>query len=126
MLIEKTQTRSYPEIELIPEVNTTEYKIGQCLSAAGALVTGTTKPEYICAATRTGVTGGMLPVIRVNAGDTYAAKLSASGSSLSVGDKVTIASDGIRVTATTNDGVAEIVAFATSAQASGDVVYVKF
>ena len=43
-----------------------------------------------------------------------------------VGDKVTIATDGIRVTATTASGVAKIVEFAKGTKATGDTVLIKF
>lgn len=127
MILEKTGTMSYPGIEYLPCGNGTEYKVGQCLKlASGVAALETAAPEYICFGEKTGATGELIPAIRVSKEDTYAAALSAAGTSLKVGDKVTIAADGIRVTATTSGGVAEIVGFATAAKAVGDLVYVKF
>lgn len=129
MLLEKTGTQSYPAIEYLPCGSGTAYKIGMCLkiaSGVAAKCAATDAPQYICFGEKTGVTGEAIPAVRVSKDDTYAAALTVSGAALSVGDKVTLHTDGIKVTATTSSGVAEIVGFATAAQAAGDTVYVKF
>lgn len=126
MMLEKTETQSYPGLEYLPSGNGTEYKIGQCLKiASGVAALGADEPEYICFGERTGKTGDLIPAIRILAGETYAAPLSQAGTALKIGDKVSIASDGIRLTATTG-GIAEIIGFATASKAAGDLVYVKF
>lgn len=116
-------------LELVPCTAGTEYKVGMGLTVASdgsAKVAATSAPEYICVAEKTGVAGESVQAIRVDAADTYVANLSAAGTSLKVGDKVTIDTDGIRVTATTTSGVAKIVGFKTGAKAAGDGVLIKF
>lgn len=83
-------------------------------------------PEYICMHESEGTlaAGDIIPVVRVSKDETYETVLSAAGGSLKLGDKVTIATDGLRVTATTTNGVAEIVAM--DGTASGSKVRVKF
>lgn len=104
-------------------------KVGMALyQTAGnlAVAAGTTKPTYICMCEReTALTAGeVIPVTRVYADIVYETTLSAAGTSLKPGDKVTIAAGGEQVTATTTDGVAEIVAIEDPA--SGGKVRVRF
>lgn len=105
-------------------------KLGMALvqsSGKLAIATGTTKPTYISMVEKTAActAGDLIPVIRVEPGNIYETELSASGSSLNLGDKVTLhASNGLQVTATTTNGVAEIVEFLGTA--SGDKVRVRF
>lgn len=117
-----------PLVEL-PCAAGTAYKIGQALVVANdvaSLATGATKPEYICQAEKTGTAGETVQAIAVLPGEIYEAALSEAGSSLKVGDKVTIATDGIRVTATTVSGVAKIVEFTNGTKNAGDPVLIKF
>lgn len=65
-------------------------------------------PEFVALGAGTGV---IIPVKRIYEDEVYQTTLSASGTSLNVGDKVTIASDGLRATATTTSGVFEITEF---------------
>ena len=90
-----------------------------------AVASGTNKPEFICVEDHgTAVSAGdLVTVVRVEADTDYVTTLSAAGA-LNIGDKVTLASDGLRVTATTASGVAEIVAM--EGTASGDTVIVRF
>lgn len=83
-------------------------------------------PEYICMHESEGTmtAGDIIPVIKVTHDDIYETTLSAAGTSLKVGSKVTIAADGLRVTATTTNGVAEIVQMLGTA--TGDKVRVRF
>jgi hypothetical protein len=116
-------------IELVPCTAGVEYKIGMGLTVAAggsAKVAATTVPDYICVADKTGVAGESVQAVRVGAAETYIAKLSAAGTSLKEGDKVTIDTDGIRVTATTTSGVAKIVGFTTATKAAGDSVLIRF
>lgn len=87
-----------------------------------AKVTASGKPEYI--AMGTGNDGEIIPVIQIVPGTVYETTLSVAGDSLKIGDKVTFASDGGQVTATTSSGVAEIVAM--EGTAAGSKVLVKF
>lgn len=77
-----------------------------------AVASGTTAPTYISMTERESAvaSGEEIPVIRISPDMVFATKLSVAGTSLNVGDKVTISSDGLGVTATTTSGVAEIVA----------------
>ena len=90
-----------------------------------SLATGATKPEYICQAEKTGAVGETIQAIAVLPGEIYEAALSEAGSSLKVGDKVTIATDGIRVTATTASGVAKIVELTNGTKVAGDTALIK-
>lgn len=91
-----------------------------------ALCSGTTKPEYICMCEGPTLTSGdVIPVLKVLPDRVFETAWSATGTSINIGQKVTIASDGLRVTATTNSGVAEIVAKEDSAL-ENDTVYVRF
>ena len=107
-------------------------KLGMALiqtSGNLAIATGTNKPTYISMVEKEAActAGDMIPVMRVEPGTIFETELSAAGSSLKLGDKVTLhASNGMQVTATKTDGIAEIVEFLTDAQASGDKVRVRF
>ena len=107
-------------------------KLGMALiqtSGNLAIATGTNKPTYISLVEKEAActAGDLIPVMRVEPGTIFETELSAAGSSLKLGDKVTLhASNGMQVTATKTDGVAEIVEFLTDAQASGDKVRVRF
>ena len=107
-------------------------KLGMALiqtSGNLAIATGTNKPTYISMVEKEAActAGDLIPVMRVEPGTIFETELSAAGSSLKLGDKVTLhASSGMQVTATKTDGIAEIVEFLTDAQASGDKVRVRF
>lgn len=92
-----------------------------------AIATGTNKPEFICVEEHASAVAADTPVtvVRVDPDTVYETTLSASGSSLKLGDKVTLhASSGMQVTATTTSGVAEIVGIEDSS--SGGTVFVRF
>ncbi len=107
-------------------------KVGMALTQSSgnlAIATGTTKPTYISMVEKSAActAGDLIPVIRVTEDIIFETTISASGTSLNKGDKVTLhASSGMQVTATTSSGVAEIVDFPTGSQASGAVVRVRF
>lgn len=126
--IHSTNDGRVPPIEYLPAGAITP-KVGMALVQSSgnlAVASGTTKPTYISMCDReTAVTSGeLIPVIRVEDGMILGTELSAAGTSLKLGGKVTIATDGLRVTATTTDGVAEIVAM--NGTAVGDEVLVRF
>lgn len=101
------------------------YKVGDALvitSGKAAKATGTTKPTHMCVETATGADEISAYIIEPN--QEYEVPLSAVGTSLKVGDKVTIHTDAAQVTATTTSGVAEIVAI--NGTAVGDTVIVRF
>jgi len=104
-------------------------KVGLALYQASgnlAVATGTTKPTYICMTEKdTAVTAGtMIPVVRVNPDVTWKTKNYAAFTSINKGDKVTIHTDGLQVTATTTSGIAEVVGFDETA--AGSKVLVRF
>ena len=104
-------------------------KVGLALTQSSGLLavaSGTTKPSYICMTQRAAAvtSGTVIPVIRVGGDMIFETVFSASASSIKLGDKVTIASDGLRVTATTTSGVAEVVGM--DGTASGSTVRVRF
>lgn len=126
MKLQLSGTASYPGMVYLPANEAVTYAPGQCLTVASgmaAVASGATMPTHICYGE---AKDGLVPAIRITDAETYAAPLSVAGSALAVGNKVTLAADGIRVTATTASGVAEIVGFATEAKAAGDYVFVKF
>ena len=91
-----------------------------------AIASGTTKPEFICVEEHDAAVAAdtLVTVVRVDHDTVYQTTLSAAGTSLNLGDKVTIATDGLRVTATKTDGVAEIVYMDDTA--SGSMIHVRF
>ena len=92
------------------------------LAKAGA----TDVPTYICMQeNKAAVAAGQLvPVIPVSDDVIFETTFSAAATSIVPGNKVTLASDGGRVTATTTSGVAEVIAM--EGTASGSKVRVKF
>ena len=124
----QTNDGRVPPFESLPAGAITP-KVGMALYMnAGnlAIASGTTKPTYICMCEKeTAVAAGeTIPVIRVDDGMIFSVPLSASGASLKLGSKVTLAAGGLQVTATTTDGVAEIVGIIGTAV--GDEVLVRF
>jgi len=91
-----------------------------------AIASGSTKPEFICVEEKAAAVtaGDLVTVVRVEEDTDYETVFSAAATGLGPGDLVTIASDGLRVTGTTTNGVAEIVY--AEGTASGDTVIVRF
>ena len=111
-----------------PATTSETYKVGETLklSSAGKLTkaSGTDEPKFVCSADYAAPASNAekIPVTEINPGQIYRVPLQASGASLKVGDKVTIHTDGLQVTATTTSGVAEIVKI--EGTAVGDYVQV--
>lgn len=118
-------------IEYLP-CSAIQPKVGMALTQSDgklAIATGTTKPAYVSLyeAGATLSAGDIIPVARVDHSQVYETTLSASGTSLKLGNKVTLhASSGMQVTATTTSGVAEVIEFPDGSQASGAKVRVRF
>lgn len=98
----------------LPTTASETYKVGETLKiATGALTkaSGADVPTYVsCANYVAPATGNKkLPVCKINPGQIYRVPLQAAGTSLVVGDKVTIHTTGLEVTATTTSGVATIL-----------------
>ena len=106
---------------------TTEVGMAMVLSG-GKLVkaTGTTAPEYICMERHKEAVadGTYIHVLPVSADIEFETQASAAMTSIKIGDKVTSATDGLRVTATTTDGVARVTAL--EGTAAGSAVRVCF
>lgn len=105
------------------------YKLGDALAfgEAGTIVkaTGTTKPEFICASKDFTAAAGDKVVCQVIEEDMeFKTAFSAAATSIKLGNKVTIGSNGDTVTATTTNGVAEVVEMMGTT--SGSAVIVKF
>lgn len=117
-----------PGIEYLPCSAITP-KVGMALTQTGgnlALATGTTAPTYIsmCEKDSACTAGDIIPVIRVLPDTIFETAFSASAAEIKLGNKVTLASDGLRVTATTTSGVAEVVYM--EGTASGSMCRVRF
>lgn len=120
--------------EVTPPIEYHAAKEGESFQLGEALVLGdggltkcgaTAVPTHICVGTLR--QDGTLPATRVNGDIEYTAPLAvapAEGAALKVGQKVTIHSDGMGVTATTANGVAKIVAI--EGQTVGSAVRVRF
>ena len=91
-----------------------------------AIAAGSDKPEFICIEDHAAAVtaGDLVTVVRVEPDTDYETVFSADATGLDLGDLVTLASDGLRVTATTTNGVAKIVSM--TGTASGDAVIVRF
>ena len=104
-------------------------KVGMALvqtSGNLALASGTTAPTYISMCERdTACTAGeLIPVVRVQQDIIFGVPAQAAMTSVKLGDKVTIYTDGLQVTATTASGVAEVVGM--DGTAAGSTVLVRF
>ena len=127
-LIHSVDDGHVPAWEYLPCAAITP-KIGMALAfSSGNLTTatGTTKPEYISMIDKSAActAGDLIPVVRAAGDIVFETVSSASMASIHPGDKVTIASDGLRVTATTTSGVAEVMEILDSA--SGGAVRIRF
>lgn len=94
--------------EYQPATASEAYVMGETLKLASGAVTkasGTDTPEFLCLADMTAEAGDMVPVMRITELQELETTLAAAGTSLKIGDKVTIHTDGAQVTATTTSGV---------------------
>lgn len=126
--IHKVDDGHVPSIEYLPASAITP-KVGLALTQTGgklAVASGTTAPAYISMTERdAAVTAGdIIPVIRVDDRTVYATEFTAAGTSINLGDKVTLDASGLGVTATKTGGVAEVVEIGGTAV--GDRVYIRF
>ena len=117
-----------PPIEYKTATAGESYAVGEALKQSGGKVTlcsGTTKPEYICVVPANDA--GEVPCVAVQdymEFQTTLAVAPADSATIGVGDKVTIHTDGMQVTATKTSGVAQLVR--VDGQTVGSVVVVKF
>lgn len=115
-IVHSTDDHRVPVLEYLPIVTPLAAKVGMALdlnASIGVLgvASGATKPDYICMCDRSSVTAGELfPVIRVQPDMIFETTFSVAASAVKLGSKVTVSGDGLEVTATTEGGVAQIVA----------------
>jgi len=118
-----------PEPEFLEVTASEAVAMGEALVLSSGKLTkcgATTKPTYIAMAALTAAASNrVIPVCRVESNQLYEVAVNATPTSLNVGDKVTLHTDGLVVTATTTSGVAEI-ADKNGAAASGDKLIVRF
>lgn len=114
-----------PAWEYIPAGAITP-KVGLALAYnAGKLAVATGKPEYICMREEAAVASGtVIPVIAVSPGIVFQTQNTASLASVKEGEAVTLAADGMGITATTSSGVAKILK--KHGDAVGSEILVKF
>ena len=87
-------------------------KVGMALTLTDgklAKATATVRPSYISMFEGTVVAGDRIPVIRVLPDMIWETAAQAALTSIKLGDKVTLHTDGMQVTATKTNGVAEVV-----------------
>lgn len=104
-------------------------KVGLALAWSSgklAICGATAKPDYICMteASSAVTAGTMIPVIPVDCHIVFAVPAQAAMTSINPGDKVTLHTDGLQITATKTSGVAQIVG--REGTAAGDIQYVRF
>lgn len=103
-----------PVIKTLPTTASTSYKIGDALVLSGGKLvkaTGTTVPEYICAADYDAPATDMepIPAYLITPGHEYLTTFAADGSAVTEGSKVTIHTDAAQITATTSSGIVQVV-----------------
>lgn len=111
-----------PASAIVPKAGMPLYMNAGVLTVAG----GTNKPTYICLCERDTAlaAGDMIPVLRVDGAIVFETTNSASLASVKLGAKVTLSADGTQVTATTENGIAEIIY--KEGDAAGSTVRVRF
>ncbi len=117
-----------PGIEYLPASAITP-KVGMALVQTNgqlALATGANAPTYIsmCEKDSACTAGEIISVIRVGKDMILETTFAAAATSVKLGSKVTLHTDGLQVTATTTNGVAEIVYM--DGTASGSMCRVRF
>lgn len=126
--IYSTDDNRVPGIEYLPASAITP-KVGMALTQTTgqlALATGATAPTYIsmCEKDSECTAGDIIPVIRVGKDMILETTFATAATSIKLGDKVTLHTDGLQVAATTTNGVAEVVYM--DGTASGSMCRVRF
>lgn len=127
-LIHSTDDGHVPSFEYLPCGAITP-QIGMALTQTDgnlAIATGATAPTYISMVEKEAActAGDIIPVIRVDKRIIFETTNNAEFTSINKGDKVTLHTDGMQVTATTESGVAEVVDFDETAV--GSKIKVRF
>lgn len=124
--IHTTEDGRVPSLEYLPAGEIIP-KVGMALTVSdGVLALATGKPLYISMCEReTACTDGMpIPVMRVLPDMTFETTWSVNAAAVPCGEKVTLSTDAMQVTATTANGVAEVVG--RNGSEAGDSVRVRF
>lgn len=125
-LLQSTDVGQTPPMEYRQATAEEDVVLGEALvTASTGLLTkcgATARPEFIAVGPQD--EHDCVPVVRVQDYQVWRTQLSAAGTSLKPGNKVTLEADGLRVTATTTSGVAAIVEL--EGTAAGDSVRVRF
>lgn len=117
-----------PDAVVLPRNPAVAYAAGTALVFSGGVAiaaSGAKKPQYICYSNNEANDGSELVAYAVSETARFEVPVTAAPTSLKVGDKVTLATDGKGVTATTTDGVATIVDL-QGAKKIGDTIIVMF
>lgn len=127
-LTHKADGGRIPGLEYLPCAAITP-KIGMALIQSGGNLTtasGSSMPTYISMVEKEAActAGDIIPVFRVLPDMVFETTFQAAASALKLGDLVTIHTDGMQVTATKTNGVAEIVEMGGTN--AGDAVRVRF
>lgn len=131
MIIHKRNVTAIEPMIEYPVTANEAIAVGQALRLnAGKLTKGTAtaKPEYMSVSKVEAGTDKVGTVIQVLPDMEFEAEIAATegADALVVGDKVTIGTDGVTLTATKTSGVATIVAIPEPLKATGGKVIVKF
>ncbi len=127
--IHQDDLNTSPQLDYIQATAAESYVPGELLkiSAAGTATkaAGTDAPTYLCnKSLASAKAGDLLQVIRIQKNHKLKTTLSAAGTALKVGEKVTVSADGLQATATTASGVLEIVEIVDSAVGGAVIVRV--
>ncbi len=118
-----------PQLTYVDATAEETYVPGELLkiSAAGTATkaSGTDAPVYLCNTRKTAAAGDQIQVIRLQRTHKLRTTLSAAGTSLKVGNKVTIGADGLEATATTTGGTLELVTIIDSGKGGSVIVRVQ-
>lgn len=102
-----------PQLDYVTATAAESYVPGELLKLSSGKATkasGTDEPVYMSNGILSNAAeGDLLQVIRLHKNHKLKTTLSAAGTSLKAGDKVTISADGLQATATTTGGVLEVV-----------------
>ena len=120
--------RNLPNEYLPAGAITPKLGLALVMSAAGqlAVCAGANAPQYICMVEKAAAVtaGDIIPVVRVGHDVIWKTVSSAAMTNVKLGNKVTVDTTGMKVTATTTDGVAEVVYIEDTA--AGGTVHVRF
>lgn len=104
--------QNFPVIEQRPAKASQKYVPGMLLNFSGGVMTpATTNPQYVCAEKydAPGTNPGEISVYPITSGQQWRTTFATDGKALKPGDTVTVHSDFLQVTATTESGIFTIL-----------------